>query len=1357
MDEKLSAKLGFVIDPTAPVERQIAYILTAQDLHGDLWEPWLPSGKDSKAHRSAQKYAEALLLMMSRALYEMSVRKEPGRSPKEEGETTGAIVISETEPAYTLWVTRVFNVMNAKGQYDAIPPRLRKSLSPVIHTAGSRARTSGPRPKLADRRVVIAGDFERRVFYWNLGEEPFVSTDFRGHLQRNERLRLSSTPPNSFSVAQIAGFAKQIRSGKIAETWQDLYRRALVMSVQAEPFVELTVKTEVRPAAGTQQIPTSHFPPEISRVAKLMEKHNKILLTGRSGSGKTTTLRHLAWEFALGTVTIAGREVLPVYVPLKWFGTWPKSKDPPRLSQYVAFWVKETMREHLKMSDLQQCSLFSRQKTRGVTQHRPEDLLNAIEREVGDFFDDGNGDFSRMVFLLDALNEIPEETTQIARKQIGDFVRTVSNIVVSTRSYGAAKTLPQLTRFELAPMSDQEIINYLNICFEGQGEGLFRRTVAADSRILSMARVPFYLELMVRYVRRYPDRTLPTCQGMLLEFSIEEQYGNPERQTVLARRFPGMSESRITLLLTHVACALVDKGQESPSASIPFSDLAGILPAFSIPDIEETTGAAELLGFFEKSGQIGEHFGASGIVSFAHDNIRDFFASLRLKSFMPDRLLQYLPDVAEHYAWDQPLLFFLERSSDKVLNHRIVEFFLPIDPIFAAACLRHAQVVDKVFLLSAVKRIAVSPFAEGLDPGVGGGVSDTLHAMVGAPAVHAIARLPIDQLIWIWQDRSQDPMLKRCAGEAIPLNPTFRDLPALKELWATLYKTPDRNLYIPLASVRSIPTREAFEFVTEAYEQLRTLPSYYGLSDGRILQDLVFGPSPLGSIAYSPSLTEVLARFPPESYPGEFSALLDRVHPTTPQETELVRKLVSNDDLEVARAATQLMVRTVGAQELPALLQRYYSLKEARQKQDKDKDFSYNDRFKRKQLLETLLAAFADWAPDQAASILLAEIEEHKVGPEESLPYWDVNRFTLLQLMVRTGVPQALEYHVEKACADWVWDRDASAFCADWLRAWPDRASTLDAIKGHCHGTELNTQMAKLLATRLGSPEYIGDVEPIFNDLFGRAILDLHPSPPPPPAFEVLFKSNLKSWHLSDQRDALYMLPVALQAATRVPTGPIAGKTLQIITWALDTLCAAGRQIPDRNEGVFESIWRDTGTFQDIVAESLADAIRTFVTFTPMYYSEPQLQGFLTADFLKRFFDLIGEAYPTAGSLVYSEIVVALPTLCKGVPDDYVGLMFSIARQCLEGYLDLSAQGARLPLVDQEWLFDALIRLCRRVGDSEVLDFLKFLDAASEQTQDKKGRLTLASLAEVIKIARGRRFLATFEPGKNAAELRPCP
>ncbi|MFC1781387.1 NACHT domain-containing protein [Planctomycetota bacterium] len=579
-------------------------------------------------------------------------------------------------------------------------------------------------------------------------------------------------PKTSLTIETLFDISKSLIYADYGYTWQDLYKKALINSIQAQTFIELTAKTKSQESdvpeqvLSNQETHSSSLTPDVTSVKRLFEKNRRILLTGSSGSGKTTTLRHLAWEFALGKINIAKKEVLPVYVPLKWFGKWPKSNDPPNLPPYIAFWIKEIILNHLTTSDISKCSLFFKHNYKKKDKLSKEEMLQLLEIEVCNFFSNETGDFSNIVFLFDGLNEILEEFLLFTKKEIVILCSQKNNIIVSTRLCGTEKLFPQLTTYEVEQLSDNQIIDYLNVILDGNGNSFFNHKIAKNGRLLSMARVPFYLYLIIKYHQTNPEKNIPTCEGELLEFFVQNQYADIEKHQLKIQNFPKVEETRINYFLRKIAYKMIEKCTDEPETVLSFPDeLLSLLPEFSITELEETAKTAEQLGFLEKSGAFREILTGTGIISFRHDNFRDYFAAKDL--LLNERLskLQNLFDIIEFYKWEHVLLIYFGLIKNPQHLHDDIQTITEWDPLFATNCLlsspaaslEHANKLRKLFEFSRIHplyaghHIAYNSF-------------DLLKALS-----RILSFTKLEELIQLYDDLSAPELLRDAVPEAIVL------------------------------------------------------------------------------------------------------------------------------------------------------------------------------------------------------------------------------------------------------------------------------------------------------------------------------------------------------------------------------------------------------------------------------------------------------------------------------------------------------------------------------------------------------------------------------------------------------------
>lgn len=936
-----SKRVAFVIDPDAGSVQRVVYVLTSAhkasgrwhvskvDIHGD---------KDVK--RSVREYAQGMFLLLSHAMREAGDRATRRQAAGPQGgEDAGAIAINGTDRVYGYWVKRVFDVITKKTEYRSIRPELREGLESLLQVRGKRT-------KPPTTRVEVAEDCVARVFFWDIRKKPFASLDLDELAEKKTLLRLDPHPAGDFEPAETLALSQEIRKSLSVETWQDLYARNAIdynfmPSARWLNIASLEVTESELQSSDPQQkakilrrrLPALRFQGPPSEVAEIVQRHTNVLFTGPAGSGKSTSLRQLA-TWWICTERPSDKQGLSFYICLKdtevFLDEQLQRHRGVDMAELVGEVAVDMIRRRCAHADLEECEVLRRiMRKRGTQQERAhvtrDGLLTKLCEEVVEWFREEGSQRDEVILLVDGINELRPRLQDLVVGAIKELLGKPCRVVASCRSNLADRLFssigPQLTRFELQQLDDQQIISYLEHKIEGQGERIFQSQIRVYPRILTMARNPFYLNLICEHLGTAPNAKIPAERARLIEDFISRCIDRKHAEGLRPEEYLGLKEDMMYVVLPGVAKWSIDvltlKENQHFAA---FQDSREFRELTSRSEEVNTLGISEVYGVLECSGLLDESRWRRGYPTFLHDNIRDFFAALYLRSLDQAQLINHLPEMAEYFAWDQPLLFFLELAADKSLSKKIIEFFLPVDPIMAGACARHAQVVDKAFLLSVVKQISHSPFGQGVDRSLRARAQSTICSDVSWPSMYALERLSIAELIEIALDTVQDSEVRECARGAIPGNSGPDDLPALKEFWVKLYKTPDMELGVPLLAVRNIPTAEAFEFLVEVYSQLRSLPQYDRLSENRIYYRLTFRPDSIGYTAYSPPFAEVLERFPPDKYPDECGALLERVSNVTTKEINLVEELVFGDNLEMARTASGLLARTLGDKALPTLL-----------------------------------------------------------------------------------------------------------------------------------------------------------------------------------------------------------------------------------------------------------------------------------------------------------------------------------------------------------------------------------------------------------------------------------------------------
>jgi len=167
------------------------------------------------------------------------------------------------------------------------------------------------------------GRSPKRIFFWTPKEfkmsgfisedkSPFRTVENRGLVPETFDLHLET----------LVALSRRLHSHQFGNTWQELYRKALIKGMYSQEFIPLYAESRDGMGNATTEWSTTITPsstPSNRRinVMELLHIHSKILLTGPSGIGKSTILHHLAGALLTGEVKVGAKTFLPILIPLK--------------------------------------------------------------------------------------------------------------------------------------------------------------------------------------------------------------------------------------------------------------------------------------------------------------------------------------------------------------------------------------------------------------------------------------------------------------------------------------------------------------------------------------------------------------------------------------------------------------------------------------------------------------------------------------------------------------------------------------------------------------------------------------------------------------------------------------------------------------------------------------------------------------------------------------------------------------------------------------------------------------------------------------------------------------------------------
>ncbi|MFQ6015580.1 MAG: HEAT repeat domain-containing protein [Anaerolineae bacterium] len=263
--------------------------------------------------------------------------------------------------------------------------------------------------------------------------------------------------------------------------WQ--YRRALRQALEARSLTESELMVEL-----PTLLPTGRTVTLEGRDLKLLQalrQHDKLIILGEPGAGKTTSLRHLC----LHTLQESGSK-LPLFASLDTYrggDLLPFLRDI--LAQYGGHRIASKLEDHLEQG--------------------------------------------RLALFLDALNEMPGRRFQQNVARLQDFMDRYphNNFILACRTahYNGELGLLQAT---IRPLDDQTVQRYVERHLRQGGRALFQSL--RDGGAIDMVRNPLLLSMVVRTGR------VPHSQGNLIGEYVD-LLARKEKGPVPANAPPGFS------------------------------------------------------------------------------------------------------------------------------------------------------------------------------------------------------------------------------------------------------------------------------------------------------------------------------------------------------------------------------------------------------------------------------------------------------------------------------------------------------------------------------------------------------------------------------------------------------------------------------------------------------------------------------------------------------------------------------------------------------------------------------------------------------------------------------------------------
>jgi HEAT repeat protein len=384
--------------------------------------------------------------------------------------------------------------------------------------------------------------------------------------------------------------------------------------------------------------------PVLEGLQKYASKH--VLLVGRPGSGKSTALEQLLLELAKKAQEDVS-SLIPVLVQLK--------ADRPILPL-----VRETVRRH---------------------------RLRLTDNELDDLLFN-----SKLLLLLDGVNEIPQETLRQNLQQFRDDNPNVS-MVFTTRDLELGGTLGIEKKLKMQPLTSEQLKEFVGKYLPEQGKALLGQL---NDRLKELAETPLLLKMLCDVF--WFEGELPRSRGALFR-TFDQKYEEIKGTVPVSADFRRFKSE----LLQHLAFGMLAGDALEPQLRLPRSEAEQRLEVL-------LTGRANAPGQVAKEWleDLLEHH----LLQVADDPKQvEFHHQLFLEYYAAEALLSRVARLGDeplkreflnYLKWTEPVALMLALMEDEAQALRVVKLALDVDWGLGA---RLAGVVKREFQGQTVRLI----------------------------------------------------------------------------------------------------------------------------------------------------------------------------------------------------------------------------------------------------------------------------------------------------------------------------------------------------------------------------------------------------------------------------------------------------------------------------------------------------------------------------------------------------------------------------------------------------------------------------------------------------------------------------